>query len=109
MKRRLSDGHCLVSGAVIESKIPVEASAASIDRWVGKRRHDPGCAIAIHSVFRWHQANITHFIAQAGIGQGFDGIEHLPIVWTRDALEEVDLGIARQDDPIDRFIYLATG
>ena len=93
VKRRLGNGNCFIGRAIIDTKIPVESSAPTIHRWMGKSRHGPGRAITVYPVFRSHQANIAHFIAQPGIGKGLNGIEHVPILGAGDAFKQVDLRI----------------
>ena len=44
-----------------------------------------------------------------GVGQGLYRIEHIPVLWTGNTFEQIDLGIARENDPIHWFIHLATG
>ncbi|ADJ29267.1 hypothetical protein Nwat_2465 [Nitrosococcus watsonii C-113] len=78
----------------IDAEIPVEATVSTIHRRVGEGRHDPGRTIAIDTLFQRHQANIADFISQPGVGQKLHGIEHVPILWIGDALEQADLGIA---------------
>src|SRR5690606_18244440 len=109
MERRLGNGDRFIGGAIVDAKIAVEAATATIHRRMREAGHDPGSAIAIDAILWWHQANVADFVPQSGVGEGLDGVEHLPVLGAGNAFEQVNLGIAGEYDPVDGSVDPAGG
>src|ERR1700684_3186129 len=74
----------------VERAERVVGKAAAIGIQVCEGRHDDGRTGPEDAVLLWHELDLPYLIAQPGIRQRFEPVERLPILRTRDALEEVD-------------------